>query len=701
MAFHTASDALRWARDFQQGLLHLAWPEQLLQLEAGAPVWAVPGASQDTVMLRQYSTANFDTTLGSRTNLPMADFSNDPNRQESHPWKLAVAARTFYACQWIAVPAQAGSRACLVFRGLRVRVGLHSGVHEAADAVFNKTTGRMQYGGRPLAIAKAVGDVGQGGMVLLSQAAFEQLPVSKLASFGLLLNMGDYVFTKDESLPATPIYQAFGRGLEQRTAFLQGPLRASQQLQAGVLDAPLGDVSIAFANMVGVGTLMAWNKTLASNALDLYHIHAINALQAVPQLLRKLPGDDGDAPALLPAGSADLGYLVELSGGLCLAAFLSPAAALLWALQLWADLLGAPWQEELLTHVLCEEVDVAQPPELLPEYQPFTTNTGFEVAGKKPPSKSPSYKSLSSGPRPLRLLPARNEVMSVLFRGPRLKVGVDVGRIHADVNPVTGRMTYRGRVMNRAARIADKAHSGSVWCSHTAWDWCYQACPKLMQQLDVKGHSLGQHSLKGVTESMHLVRVNAGQSNPRLLRGRPEGMLRPGADVQHLVPSLNPCPSPDRVSRRIVDHAASCDRLSTSSNGYSGQLEESRRALQALQQRAAFAATRAAHSSRRGDDAATEPSSSTARVLEIGLKRLYAAMKSEGRRTPTPRDLAKAGHRPRQLTSPGGLPAAPLQPMASLVLLPEPSFRIFAAPDGDAHASVSQRAPAQLEGTDA
>ncbi|KAJ9518170.1 hypothetical protein QJQ45_010063 [Haematococcus lacustris] len=79
MAFHTASDALHWARDFQQGLLHLAWPEQLLQLEAGAPVWAVPGANQDTLMLKQYSTANFDTTLGSGTNLPMVDFSNDPN----------------------------------------------------------------------------------------------------------------------------------------------------------------------------------------------------------------------------------------------------------------------------------------------------------------------------------------------------------------------------------------------------------------------------------------------------------------------------------------------------------------------------------------------------------------------------------------------------------------------------------------------
>ncbi|GFH28985.1 guanylate cyclase domain-containing protein, partial [Haematococcus lacustris] len=43
LAFHTPSHALHWAQAFQQGLLHLAWPEQLLQLDAGAPVWAAPG----------------------------------------------------------------------------------------------------------------------------------------------------------------------------------------------------------------------------------------------------------------------------------------------------------------------------------------------------------------------------------------------------------------------------------------------------------------------------------------------------------------------------------------------------------------------------------------------------------------------------------------------------------------------------------
>jgi hypothetical protein len=47
-----------------------------------------------------------------------------------------------------------------------------------------------------------------------------------------------------------------------------------------------------------------------------------------------------------------------------------------------------------------------------------------------------------------------------LFRGPRIKIGIDVGKVQADVSPVTGRMVYRGRVMNRAARISSKVGHG-------------------------------------------------------------------------------------------------------------------------------------------------------------------------------------------------------------------------------------------------
>jgi hypothetical protein len=37
------------------------------------------------------------------------------------------------------------------------------------------------------------------------------------------------------------------------------------------------------------------------------------------------------------------GYLVELSGGLCLAGFLNPVTAMLWGLQLMANLKSAAW----------------------------------------------------------------------------------------------------------------------------------------------------------------------------------------------------------------------------------------------------------------------------------------------------------------------------------------------------------------------
>ncbi|KAJ9532991.1 hypothetical protein QJQ45_018077 [Haematococcus lacustris] len=672
LAFHTPSDALHWAQAFQQGLLHLAWPEQLLQLDAGAPVWAAPGVRQPAVtscswcmignhadwqtmlasgtfallqahavvgLQKQASLLSSEAAISAGANLPMLSIVVEEANRFPVPLTLSsiqsyrtayvhrqdfmasasapIPTRTFYANQWMLAPSKTSDHTRLVFRGLRVRVGLHSGVYEGSDALLNKTTGRMQYGGRPLAMAKAVGDVGQGGMVLLSQSAFEQLPVSKLASFGMLLNMGDYVFTKDESLPATPIYQAFGRGLEHRAAFLQGPLRASEQLQAGVLDAPLGDVSITFANLVGVGTLMAWDKTLASAALDLYHTHAISTLQAMPQLLHQLPGHGGQQPALLPAGTTDPGYLVELSGGLCLAAFLSPAAALLWALQLRADLLEAPWQEELLAHELCEEVAVAQAVDVQQELHPLRPRQEEEGATPQPISKAASLRSEGTGPGPCKLLPVTAEVMSVLFRGPRLKVGVDVGRVHADINPVTARMTYRqgaapgqgvrvaalsqapgkrGRVMNRAARIADKAHSGSVWCSQAAWEGCSQACPELMTQLGVKGHSLGQFSLKGVLEPMHLMRMQSDPCKPRFLRG-PGSSMAQVATTWHQLHSPQPSPQSCRASSRLTCHAFSVGSCrSAASAAQRGQLGGSITALQLLQAFAVQAGARPASS---------------------------------------------------------------------------------------------------------
>lgn len=51
-----------------------------------------------------------------------------------------------------------------------------------------------------------------------------------------------------------------------------------------------------------------------------------------------------------------------------------------------------------------------------------------------------------------------------------MKTGLDHGEVLARLHSTAGRMTYRGRVMNRAARIAGVAAAGQVLCSRGLWD---------------------------------------------------------------------------------------------------------------------------------------------------------------------------------------------------------------------------------------
>lgn len=53
----------------------------------------------------------------------------------------------------------------LALRGLRVRIGLHSGVPDPKDCTHNPTTGRKVYGGPAMKAAKLIGDAAAGGMV--------------------------------------------------------------------------------------------------------------------------------------------------------------------------------------------------------------------------------------------------------------------------------------------------------------------------------------------------------------------------------------------------------------------------------------------------------------------------------------------------------------------------------------------------------
>ncbi|KAG1668893.1 hypothetical protein FOA52_016062 [Chlamydomonas sp. UWO 241] len=349
-------------------------------------------------------------------------------------------------------------QAAIMFRGLRVRVGMHSGVSKT-DVERNATAGRMFFTGTPLALAKAVGDAGAGGMILMTQDMFQRINPALAPNDALLLCMGDHR-VKDACLDPVCLYQAIARPLVPRLAAFEA-LRDVEKLQLSVLDAPLGNVTIAFVNIVGMSTLQAWNKDHAARALSVFR-----ALST--RLLRQ-------------AG----GYLVErTSSGLCLAAFSEPASAVAWGLCLIEVMKHADWDEELLAHELCEKVLVHAP------------NTGEIVTENGTPCAG-----------------------HVLFRGPRIKVGIDVGQVQADVSPVTGRMTYRGKVMNRSARICGKASSGMRWCSAAVWQRVVSTCGEQLPSTGLLGTELGAFELKGISDSVHLVQIPILPSVPARSEG--------------------------------------------------------------------------------------------------------------------------------------------------------------------------------------
>ncbi|KAG2443396.1 hypothetical protein HXX76_001756 [Chlamydomonas incerta] len=101
-------------------------------------------------------------------------------------------------------------------------------------------------------------------------------------------------------------------------------------------------------------------------------------------------------------------------------------------------------------------------------------------------------------------------------RGLRVKVGLDVGPVTYSLTESSGRLSYRGRVMNRAARIAGTAGPGQVLCSGGVWAACEAAMAAAAalpgagggggwggrQQL--VGVSLGKVALKGISSPVEI-----------------------------------------------------------------------------------------------------------------------------------------------------------------------------------------------------
>ncbi|MEE2750181.1 MAG: adenylate/guanylate cyclase domain-containing protein [Myxococcota bacterium] len=87
------------------------------------------------------------------------------------------------------------------------------------------------------------------------------------------------------------------------------------------------------------------------------------------------------------------------------------------------------------------------------------------------------------------------------YRGIRVRMGIHTGEVDSEPDPVTGRMDYFGRVVNRASRVSSVGHGGQVLLSQATREALKNGLSG-MQNLD-----LGEHALRGLERREVLTQV--------------------------------------------------------------------------------------------------------------------------------------------------------------------------------------------------
>lgn len=279
--------------------------------------------------------------------------------------------------------------ALLLFRGMRVRMGMHSGLHAATDMAYHPRMARTRYSGVPMAVAKAVSGAAAGGMVLLSSETHTLLAAgsgtgapatTQGAAAGRQGATGAHgggggkprdmpyvvwhggVYGLDDDLPLQEVFLASSPGLLPRLGLLGAPAAGPKAtvVTPSVLAAPVGHVAVAAVQVSGAATIAAWDAEVWRESAGLLWRKAAS-------LCLKHGGYLATGLGQLTAAHVQAAARNGLTGrtgskgnksgaGALVAAFPSATAAALWVGELLAFGLLAAWPAALLLHELAEEV---------------------------------------------------------------------------------------------------------------------------------------------------------------------------------------------------------------------------------------------------------------------------------------------------------------------------------------------------------
>eukprot|EP00899_Mesostigma_viride_P028343 jgi/Mesvir1/8694/Mv02631-RA.1 len=380
LIFHDPVDALGWAMDVQR---HLLFPTKLPQITN-------PQGVQTPRKSRPWRLSSEETALG---DWPMEILDSE------------VAAE-------VKVP-EDGS---VIYRGLRVRMGMHVGTPESCNVHPN---GRHHYQGQMVEMTKAITNAAtSGGQVLMSMAAWQALGINQPSV--VCHHMG--LHELGEKLPPIHLMQVLPEELLKRAPF--APLK-SKQLRPSFFDAPAADCYVK-----GVPP---------TKAMVIAFIYVGGA-----KLLRGCPAYQQAVHLLVEFVQGLLlryqGYEVEEKDGNFLLAFRSPNMAAHFAEAVQREAMGLDWPLQLLEQELAAEVVKAA-----------VDGTSGDTAGAV-----------------------------MVYRGLRLQIGMCLGvPSDCQPHMATGRAAYFGPMVNRAARIAAAASHGQSLANWGLYEAAHKSSPDL------------------------------------------------------------------------------------------------------------------------------------------------------------------------------------------------------------------------------
>jgi len=577
-AFGTPEDAICWSVMVQLDLLCAPWSEGLEdgghgvlgEQEDWANCTAPPVVSEPAQGVVSALTAS-DKMQQIRSELatgalmqPLFDPSLIMKRSSDDHWSAAYGegkeCRVVYGPQSLLLP---------IFRGPRVRIGIHTGT--ATSVSINPVTKRLVYAGEVASIAKAVSDAPCGGQIVMSGETLAEVRSMQDLSKRVALMCAGWrhgAGWEDPHTPAGISVMSLGSHLlkpappPKKQSYSSSTTSMPWKVGAGS-DVDASSPSVGSGSLFSSGTFHGGDNSLHGDVPRLHNITAIlppsvtdvNAFRNGDMTL----ADVEEAGTTSASSNAECDRLASAQNELrhaqeliMLVPWPLKARALFYPPVSTHKQLTSPWSAAppakdvtiLFTFVEgVSELKAALPEEMIAEAMQqlqavvrtaLCAHHGYEVEveeGNFVCAFSSAYDAAEFGMscqvslmavnwHPMLLAqPRASEQLTLyggghIFRGIRLAIGMCTGNA-LRVQPClrTGKMEYYGPIMNHAARVAVAAHGGQVLLHESSWNEIVGG--ERGEPDRAVFVNMGRHELKGVTRTVYIIQAVADELSGR------------------------------------------------------------------------------------------------------------------------------------------------------------------------------------------